>query len=33
MQDASGATLEEVSVASWKPEHIEEYLVEKLQAA
>jgi len=30
MQDASGATLEEVSIANWKVEHIEEYLTEKL---
>jgi len=33
MQDANGATLEEVSIASWKREHIEEYLAEKLAAA
>lgn len=32
MQDASGATLEEVDIASWKPEQIEEYLAEKLEA-
>jgi len=31
MQDSSGATVEEVSIASWKSEHIEEYLAEKLQ--
>ena len=30
MQDEHGATLEEVSIASWKREHIEEYLAEKL---
>ena len=33
MQDASGATIEEVSIASWKREHIEEYLNEKLASA
>ena len=33
MQDASGATLEEVSIANWKVEHIEEYLTEKLAGA
>jgi len=32
MQDANGATLEEVSIASWKTEHIDEYLREKLAA-
>ena len=32
MQDANGATLEEVSIASWKREHIDEYLSEKLSA-
>ena len=30
MQDEGGATLEEVSIASWKREHIDEYLSEKL---
>ena len=30
MQDENGLTLEEVSIASWKREHIEEYLAEKL---
>lgn len=30
MQDASGTTLEEIGIASWKREHIEEYLAEKL---
>ena len=30
MQDANGATQEEVSIASWKREHIDEYLAEKL---
>ena len=30
MQDEHGATLEEVSIASWKREHIDEYLAEKL---
>ena len=33
MQDSSGATLEEVSIASWKTEHISEYLAEKLATA
>ena len=33
MQDEAGATLEEVSIASWKREHIDEYLAEKLTAA
>lgn len=33
MQDAQGTTLEEVSIASWKREHIEEYLAEKLAGA
>ena len=33
MQDEGGATLEEVSIASWKREHIDEYLAEKLTAA
>ena len=33
MQDASGTTLEEVSIASWKREHLEEYLAEKLTVA
>ena len=33
MQDASGATLEEVSIASWKTEHISEYLAEKLASS
>ena len=32
MQDANGVTLEEVSIASWKREHIDEYLAEKLAA-
>ena len=32
MQDSSGTTLEEVSIANWKTEHIEEYLNEKLAA-
>ena len=30
MQDASGAVVEEVSIANWKTEHIDEYLAEKL---
>lgn len=30
MQDSSGTTLDEVSIANWKTEHIEEYLNEKL---
>ena len=30
MQDEQGSTLEEVSIASWKREHNEEYLAEKL---
>jgi len=30
MKDASGAVLEEVNIANWKTEHIEEYLAEKL---
>ena len=33
MQDARGVTLEEVSIASWKSEHLDEYLAEKLAAA
>ena len=33
MQDEHGATLEEVSIASWKREHIDEYLAEKLATA
>ncbi|KAL1520223.1 hypothetical protein AB1Y20_023693 [Prymnesium parvum] len=33
MQDVSGATLDEVSIANWKVEHIEEYLSEKLDSA
>ena len=33
MQDKDGTTLEEVSIASWKREHIDEYLAEKLTAA
>lgn len=33
MQDASGTTLEEVSIANWKGEHISEYLNEKLASA
>jgi len=33
MQDSDGATLEEVSIANWKTEHIEEYLSEKLMNA
>ena len=32
MQDKNGVTLEEVSIASWKREHIDEYLAEKLAA-
>ena len=32
MQDASGVTLEEVSIASWKREYIDEYHAEKLSA-
>ena len=30
LQDAAGTTLEEVSIANWKREHIDEYLQEKL---
>ena len=30
MKDASGAVVEEVSIANWKTEHIDEYLMEKL---
>lgn len=30
MQDESGVTREEVAINSWKTEHIEEYLAEKL---
>ena len=30
MKDASGAVIEEVSIANWKTEHIDEYLSEKL---
>jgi len=33
MQDASGTTIEEVNIASWKREHIDEYLAEKLASA
>ena len=33
MQDANGVTVEEVNIASWKREHLEEYLSEKLAAA
>ena len=33
MQDAAGTTLEEVSIANWKSEHIAEYLSEKLASA
>jgi len=33
MKDASGAVLEEVNIANWKTEHIDEYLNEKLSAA
>lgn len=33
MQDAAGMTLEEVSIANWKSEHIAEYLSEKLASA
>ena len=33
MQDESGSTLEEVSIASWKREHIDEYLAEKRATA
>lgn len=31
MKDASGAVKEEVSIANWKAEHIDEYLAEKLE--
>ena len=30
MQDSSGNTMEEINIANWKAEHIEEYLAEKL---
>lgn len=33
MQDASGTTIEEVNIASWKRENIDEYLAEKLASA
>ena len=33
MQDAAGTTLEEVNIASWKTEHIDEYLSEKLTSS
>ena len=32
MQDKSGMTLEEVSIAAWNRDQIEEYLSEKLSA-
>ena len=32
MQDEGGATLEEIAISSWKREHIDEYLAEKLAA-
>lgn len=32
MKDSGGAVLEEVSIANWKTEHIDEYLAEKLAA-
>ena len=32
MQDSGGSTLEEISISSWKREHIEEYLAEKLSS-
>ena len=33
LQDAAGTTIEEVSIANWKREHIDEYLAEKLSKA
>ena len=33
LQDAAGTTIEEVGIANWKREHIEEYLAEKLATA
>ena len=33
LQDESGSTVEEVSIANWKREHIDEYLAEKLAPA
>ena len=30
MQDGTGRTVEEVAIANWKTEHIEEFLAEKL---
>ena len=32
LQDDAGVTIEEVSIANWKREHIDEYLAEKLAA-
>jgi hypothetical protein len=32
MQDATGATMEEVSIHQWKAEHIDEFLTERLEA-
>lgn len=33
MKDTSGAVVEEVNIANWKSEHIDEYLAEKLASS